>query len=145
MAVDRQGIGLAIMRVGFGVFFIAEGLSKIGWMTDVTILLSRLRGWLEAAGSTPASRWYLERIAIPGVDVFARLVPVGEVLAGAALVVGFYTPLAAFAAFFMALNFQVASGAVFHLGFLTSGYGLPVLGPMFALALGGRRLPLSLR
>ena len=29
MAIDRQGIGLAIMRMCFGVFFIFEGLSKV--------------------------------------------------------------------------------------------------------------------
>jgi hypothetical protein len=39
----------------------------------------------------------------------------------------------------MALNFQIASGAVFRYSFLTSGYGLPVLGSTLALALGGTR------
>ena len=43
----------------------------------------------------------------------------------------------------MALNFQFASGALFKSTFLTSGYGLPVLGSTLALAIGGVRLPLS--
>jgi hypothetical protein len=42
-------------------------------------------------------------------------------------------------AFFMALNFQFASGALFRYSFLTSGYGLPVLGSTLALALSGLR------
>ena len=58
---------------------------------------------------------------------------------------GFWTPLFAFIAFFMALNFQIASGAMFHYSFLSSGYGLPVLGSTLALALGGVRLPWSVR
>jgi hypothetical protein len=62
-----------------------------------------------------------------------------------ALIVGFWTSLVAFIAFFMALNFQIASGALFKYSFLTSGYGLPVLGSTLALALGGVRLPWSIR
>lgn len=50
----------------------------------------------------------------------------------------------AFVAFFMALNFHVASGALFEYGFLTNGYGLPVLGPTFGLGIGGLRLPWSI-
>ena len=67
----------------------------------------------------------------------ARLVPLGELSAGVALIVGFWTPLFALIAFFMALNFQIASGALFRYSFLTSGYGLPVLGSTLALALAG--------
>jgi hypothetical protein len=33
---------------------------------------------------------------------------------------------------------------LFHYRYLTNGYGLPVLGGLLALALGGSRLPLSL-
>jgi hypothetical protein len=39
----------------------------------------------------------------------------------------------------MALNFHVASGALFQYSFLTNGYGLPVLGSTLALALAGSR------
>ena len=59
--------------------------------------------------------------------------------------VGFWTPIFAFVAFFMALNFQFASGALFQYSFLTNRYGLPVLGATLALAIGGVRLPWSIR
>jgi hypothetical protein len=62
-----------------------------------------------------------------------------------ALILGIWTPVFAFIAFFMALNFQLASGALFKYSFLSSGYGLPVLGGTLALTLGGVRLPWSLR
>ena len=71
--------------------------------------------------------------------------PLGEITSGAALVAGIWTPLFAFVAFFMALNFQFASGALFKYSILTSGYGLPVLGSTLALAVGGVRLPWSIR
>jgi uncharacterized membrane protein YphA (DoxX/SURF4 family) len=101
--------------------------------------------WSAAAQPGSVTLWYLHRIAIPGAAVFARLVPLGEFCCGLALIVGLSTPLAAFVAFFMALNFQLASGALFKYSFLTSGYGLPVLGSTLALAIGGVRLPFSLR
>ena len=51
----------------------------------------------------------------------------------------------ALVAVFFAFNFHVAAGTLFHYSFLTNAYGLPVLGGTLALALGGVRLPLSLR
>jgi uncharacterized membrane protein YphA (DoxX/SURF4 family) len=145
MAIDRQGTGLAILRICIGIFFIFEGLGKIRWFADPSALAGQLDGWLHAVPSGSLSQLYLQRIAIPGVAIFARLVPLGEMVSGAALILGFWTPLFAFVAFFMALNFQFASGALFHYSFLTSGYGLPVLGSTLALAVGGVRLPWSIR
>ena len=84
-------------------------------------------------------------MAIPGTAVFARLVPLGEIAAGVALITGVWTSVAAFLAFVMVLNIHVASGALFTYAMLTNGYGLPVLGSALGLAFGGVRLPLSLR
>jgi uncharacterized membrane protein YphA (DoxX/SURF4 family) len=145
MAIDRQGTGLTLLRIFIGVFFIFEGLGKIRWFVDTSQLAGMFSSWWQAAAPGSVSHWYLERIALPGLSVFARLVPLGEITSGLALVFGFWTPFFAFVAFFMALNFQIASGAVFKYSFLTSGYGLPVLGATLALAIGGVRLPWSIR
>lgn len=145
MALDRQATGLAILRVCIGTFFVFEGLGKIRWFVDTSLLASQLAGWLQAVPPESWSHQYLERVAIPGVPYFARLVPLGEVASGLAMVAGFRTPLVALLAFFMALNFQFASGALFSYSVLTSGYGLPVLGSTLALAIGGVRLPWSIR
>lgn len=145
MAIDRQGTGLVIIRVCLGVFFLFEGIGKLGWLMNASILAGRFNGWLADAAAGSASRWYLEHVAIPGTAVFARLVPLGELAAGVALIVGFWTPFAAFLAFFMVMNIHVASGALFKFAFLTNGYGLPVVGPTLGLVFGGVRLPFSLR
>jgi uncharacterized membrane protein YphA (DoxX/SURF4 family) len=79
------------------------------------------------------------------VIVFARLVIFGELATGVSLLLGAYTRYAAIAAFLMVLNIHFASGALFQYRVLTNGYGLPVLGGLLALALGGAALPLSLR
>lgn len=145
MAIDRQGSGLAILRIAIGTFFIFEAFLKIGWLTDPSLLASQFAGWSQSVAPGSISAIYLSRVAIPGVAIFARLVPIGEFVSGLALLLGVWTPLFAFLAFFMALNFQIASGAIFRFSALTSGYALPVLGATLALAIGGVRLPWSLR
>lgn len=143
MALDRTGLGLAIIRITLGVFFLFEGFGKLGWFVDSQPLVRQLTGWQENA--VPAARWYLETVAIPGTPIFARLVPLGELSTALAFILGVWTRPAAALAFLMVLNFHVASSRIFAYSFLTFGYGLPVLGPLVGLALGGGRLPLSLK
>jgi uncharacterized membrane protein YphA (DoxX/SURF4 family) len=145
MAMDRHGTGLSIIRICIGVFLIAEAIGKWRWFADPSILANQLAGWQQGLAAGSLSATYLERLAIPYASVLARLVPLGELSAGVGLVVGFWTPLFALIAFFMALNFQFASGALFKTSFLSSGFGLPVLGSTLGLAIGGVRLPWSVR
>src|ERR1700719_5424405 len=114
MAVDRHGTGLAIIRIALGVVFVALGVTKYRWFLDKSILAGQFEQWLHAAPPGSVSRWYLGHVAMPGLAFFARLVPLGEICSGVALVLGFWTPLVAFIAFFMAVNYQVASGAIFR-------------------------------
>jgi uncharacterized membrane protein YphA (DoxX/SURF4 family) len=139
MAVDRQSAGVAVLRVFLGVFFVFEGLGKIRWLGDPSILAGQLGEWSRAAAPGSISQVYLAKFAVPGAAVFARLVPIGEITCGTALIAGFWTPLFALVAFLMALNFHIASGALFKYGFLTNGYGLPVLGGTLALVFAGGR------
>ena len=132
-------MGLVVVRFALGVFFLFEGIGKIAWFASSDPLMASLKGWLEGAPSL--SRWYLENVAIPGAFVFARLVPLGELGAGGALLLGFRTRVAAVLAFLMVLNFHFASGALFRYGFLTNGYALPVLGGLAGLFVHRGRLP----
>jgi uncharacterized membrane protein YphA (DoxX/SURF4 family) len=144
MAIDRQRTGLVILRIAIGVFFLFEGVGKIRWLTHPSLLAEQLAGWAQSVPGASWSHAYLERIAMPYSSILARLVPLGEITSGVALLAGFWTPFFALVAFFMALNFQFASGALFKYSILTSGYGLPVLGSTLALAVGGVRLPWSI-
>ena len=145
MAMDRQGTGLAIVRICLGLFFLSLGSSKYRWFLDSSILSNQLGNWAGAAAHGSLAHTYLERFAIPGATYFARLVPLGEICCGMALFVGYRTTLFAFIAFAMALNFDFASGMLLSRQVLTNGYGLPVLGSTLGLALGGARLPLGIR
>ncbi len=134
-------MGLLVVRLALGVFFLFEGIGKIGWFADSDLLTETLKGWLSEAPSP--SRWYLERVAIPAAPLFARLVPLGELGFGVALLLGFRIRLAALLAFLMVLNFHFASGALFRYAFLTNGYGLPVLGGLAGLFVNRSRIPWS--
>jgi uncharacterized membrane protein YphA (DoxX/SURF4 family) len=140
--VSPYTAALRVLGVAIGLFFLFNGLDKRTWFLDSTILSERLDGWVENAA--PSVRWYIETLAAPGIPLFARLVPLAELLTGAALIVGFWTRLAAFLALMMVANFDFARG-MFHSGeFLTDGVGFPVVGGLLALTIAGARLPFSL-
>lgn len=139
----RPGWGLTALRLCLGVFFLFEAIGKLGWFASSAVLRSRFAEWVESV--PPLSRAYLQTVAIPGVEVFARLVPLGEFAVAVAFLLGGYTRVAAVMALLMVLNFHFASGILFTYGYLTNGYGLPILGGLLALALGGAALPLSVK
>ena len=143
MAANSQARGLTALRLFLGVFFLFEGIGKIGWLMDPSPLTTQLTGYLESANQW--NRAYLERVCIPGAAVFARLVLFGELATGTSLILGAYARYAAIAAFLMVLNIHFASGLLFQYRFLTNGYGLPVLGGLLALAIGGATLPFSVK
>jgi uncharacterized membrane protein YphA (DoxX/SURF4 family) len=133
--------GLRVLSLLMGAFLIFMGLDKLGWFVDDGFLVGRLQEWRDIAA--PASRWYLEKVAIPGAPVFARLVPLGELSAGTALICGIWVRPAAVVALLMVLNFHFAADILLHYNYLINGFGLPVIGGLLALAIGGGRLPFS--
>jgi uncharacterized membrane protein YphA (DoxX/SURF4 family) len=143
MATSPQARGLRVLSVLLGVFFLFEGIGKIGWLTDPSPLTARLTGYLQNANTW--NRSYLETVCIPWAPVFARLVLFGELATGLALITGVWARYAGAVAFLMVMNIHFASGVLFQYSFLTNGYGLPVVGGLLALAVGASGLPLSLK
>lgn len=135
------GGGLRVLSLIMGLFLIFMGLDKLDWLRGSGFLTARLQEWLEMAG--PASRWYLETVAIPGAPMFARLVPIGELASGTALICGFRVRVAAAVSLFMVLNFHFAADILFHYSYLINAYGPPVIGGLLALIISGSRLPFS--
>ena len=133
--------GLRALSLMMGVFLIFMGIDKVAWLMDDGILTRLLYQWLETA--PPVSRWYLEIVAIPGAPMFARLVLLGELAAGTALICGFRVRVAAAVSLLMVFNFHFAADVLFHYSYLTNPYGLPVMGGLLALAIGSGRLPFS--
>ena len=131
-----QAAALLLLRVLLGVFMLFFGLDKASWLMDATPLANQLSSWLIDA--PPASRWYLERI-IPGAPVFARAVPLGAMLGGVALALGFWTRVAAFGCLVVILSLQLGAGVMFRYAYLMDASGLPLVGSLLALMIGGDR------
>ena len=135
--------GLRALSLLMGVFLLFMGIDKLSWLTDARVLAGRFQEWLETA--PPASRWYLEKLAIPGAPVFARLVPLAEMAAWCRARVR--VPRACGGSdsrCFMVLNFHFASDVLFHYSYLTNGTDSRSRRACMALALGGAGCPLSL-
>jgi uncharacterized membrane protein YphA (DoxX/SURF4 family) len=136
-------VALRVMALGIGIFFVAMGAQKIEWLFDSGPLMQRFERWIPTASST--ALWYLDTLAIPGVEVFARLVPIAEIGAGVALIVGLLTRVTATLALIMVINFHLATSAFFSQDILQDGTGPPLLAGLLALAIGAKDLPLSIR
>ena len=139
---NASAVGLRLLSVVMGIFLISMGYGKLGWAGDSSMLVDQLRAWWGPAPTI--SKWYIDWVAMPGAPLFARLVLLGELATGTALVAGYRPQFAALVALAMVLNFHFAMGLLFTSGYLTNGYALPVVGGLAALAVGARRLPFSL-
>ena len=45
MAIDRTRLGLTILRISIGIFFVFEGLGKIRWLVNSSILAAQFAEW----------------------------------------------------------------------------------------------------
>ena len=87
MAASPQARGLRALSVLLGVFFLFEGISKIGWLMDPSPLTDAAHR-LPRGRPTPGIARYLENVCIPWAPVFARLVLFGELATGLSLITG---------------------------------------------------------
>lgn len=133
---------MRLLTVLLGSFFLFLGIDKLSWFRDTSELSRFFERWLESATAT--NRWYLEHVALPGIEVWTRLVPLGELSVGVALLSAVLPRYAAVVAIFMVLNIQFASGALFRNTALTNANILPLLGGLLVIAMEGRHLPWSL-
>ena len=107
-----------IIRIYLGWLWLSSGIGKLGnpaWVgseagTAVTGFLSR--ALTLATGERPSvSAWYawlIENVFLPNAQIMSYLIPLGEVLVGAALILGLLTGLSAFFGGFMNASFLLA-------------------------------------
>lgn len=99
---------LTVLRLGLGYFWFSAGLAKVlspEWNAG------RIAGFVEHSFSSPGAAWYdtfLRDVVLPNATLFSQLVSWGELLAGAALLLGCLTPLAVIAGIFMNMNYLLA-------------------------------------
>jgi uncharacterized membrane protein YphA (DoxX/SURF4 family) len=101
---------MALIRIGFGAYFVAAAARKIaaGWLVSGDQLTKFNTPKLEAA--TPPYDTFLANVVLPNSDLFARLVVLGESVAGILLALGLLTRLGAAAGAWQVLNYMLAKG-----------------------------------
>jgi uncharacterized membrane protein YphA (DoxX/SURF4 family) len=100
---------LVLLRLQLGVVLLVAGIPKI--TADYT---PRLTQFIENVALERGHAFYqqfIQAVVLPHVGAFASLVAWGEVLAGAALVLGLATRLAAAGTLFLMVNYMFAKGA----------------------------------
>lgn len=117
----------AILRIVVGVFFFAQGMGKIGWLSSSERLLNSLNRYVENTASF-LNRWYLEGVAIPYVDLWSRLIMLGELAIGLSLIFGVLTRYSLPMAILLVINFHFTNGTLFQWGFFRSPYAWLLLG-----------------
>lgn len=125
---------LTVLRICLGVFLTAKGLDKLSFLLDSSSLTDRLIRWSQDRESLALSRWYAEAL-IPAAPLFARLVLLGELGGGLALIAGYRTPVVAALCALMIVNFHLATGSLPTAEFLTDGGGFFVVATLVVVAL----------
>ncbi|MDR6121656.1 thiosulfate dehydrogenase [quinone] large subunit [Bacillus sp. SLBN-46] len=131
---------LVVFRLYLGYTFLTAGFHKLTGGFDAS-------GFLKGAIANPVKgpegnilySWYvsfLNGVALPNVDIFNTIVPVGEFLIGLGLILGTLTTAAAFFALVMNFSFMFAGtvssnpqdiflgGIILFSGFNAGRYGL---------------------
>ena len=139
--VGPTAMALRIVTLGLGIFFLAMSYNKLAWFGEPSQLTQRLERWLPDAA--PYARVYLQALAIPGAELFARIVPIAELLTALSMLTGLYMRIAAAAALFMILNFHTATSSFSSADFLGDATGPPMFAALIAVIVAGRGLPLS--
>jgi len=102
--------GLSIIRIAFGIYFLVSAGRKTaeGWLASSDALMGFVNRQLE--GSTPPYDAFLTGIVLPNADAFAKLVVVGEWVAGLSLALGLFTRRGAITGMWLVLNYMLAKG-----------------------------------
>jgi uncharacterized membrane protein YphA (DoxX/SURF4 family) len=123
---------IGFLRIVVGIYFLVHGLNRIEWFRTSEIL----REELHACSSTPypAAQWVQKRVVLPYIEIWARLVPAGELLVGAALIVGLLSRTALILSIAMTLLYHTATGKIFTPLFVSDAAGMLLLALLTMLA-----------
>jgi uncharacterized membrane protein YphA (DoxX/SURF4 family) len=102
--------GLALTRIGFGIYFIVSALNKTtaGWLNDSGPLVQSVSR--ASPGSEAFYRPFLEGVVLPNASLFAQMVALGEWVAGLSLALGLFTRAGAVVGLTLVANFMLMKG-----------------------------------
>jgi len=122
---------IAFLRIVVGIFFLGQGLNKLDWYTSSEFLRTSLDRYSLNAPSITI--WYQSHVAYPGIEAWSRMIPTGEMLIGAALLLGLLTRPTLMIAIVLVVNYHLTSGSLFSYTFVTNPFALLLLSNLFVL------------
>jgi uncharacterized membrane protein YphA (DoxX/SURF4 family) len=128
-------VPIVMLRLAVALFFLYLGYTKIqsGWLTNSGSLQKSLLSLEQSA--PPSSKWYIEHVGEPGVDLGSKLIALGETALGISLFLGLLVRLSTFIGMLTVLNFHFTSGALFSISILGNPYAILVIVPLLVLFL----------
>ena len=112
MVLD-PGRALAILRIAFGGYFLAQGVNKIqgGWLTSADPMVRTfIAPAIERNTAEGFYRPFLENVVQPNGALFSQLVALGEVAVGISLLLGLLVRPSCIVAMFLNLNYMLMKG-----------------------------------
>jgi thiosulfate dehydrogenase [quinone] large subunit len=122
---------IAFLRIVVGLFFLAQGINKLDWYKSSEFLRTSLDRYAQNAPSF--TLWYQNHVAYPGIEVWSRMIPTGEMVIGIALMLGLLTRPTLIMALVLVLNYHVTNGTIFSTGLIYNPYGLLLLSNLIVL------------
>jgi uncharacterized membrane protein YphA (DoxX/SURF4 family) len=109
---------LALVRIAFGGYFLAQAVSKIqgGWLGSADPLLRFIGPSLERNTVEGFYRPFLENVVVPNAPLFSQLVAIGEFSVGLSLLLGLLTRPSMVVAIFLNLNYMLQKGLANNAG-----------------------------
>jgi thiosulfate dehydrogenase [quinone] large subunit len=101
---------IALLRLYVGYYLLYQGSRKYQRDFPHGDWIGRQIGDLATVGIYPWYRTFLSEYVVPNREIFGYLVMSGEVLAGAALLLGVLTRFSALIALFMLINYYLGPG-----------------------------------
>ncbi|HTX19791.1 MAG TPA: DoxX family membrane protein [Bacteroidota bacterium] len=122
---------IAFLRIVVGLFFVGQGINKLDWYPSSEFLKTSLDRY--AQNAPPLTVWYQNHVAYPGIEVWTRMIPTGEMLIGIALVLGLLTLPTLIIALALVINYHLANGALFSNHLISDPFGLLLIANLIVL------------
>ncbi len=126
---------LLILRLALGALILNGGLEKYneGWLSNAEPLHASLNNFHQHAGSYQLQ--YLDAVALPYVQLWSKLICVGELALGVSLLLGLLVRLSTLVGMLYVLNLYAANGSLFSLKFFGSPWSALFFATLLALFL----------
>lgn len=124
---------ILILRLAVGIFFLYLGYTKIqsGWLLSSERLEKSLTNFEQNAPAV--SKWYIAHVGKPGVNLWSKLIALGETALGVSLILGFLVRLSTLVGIIMVFNFHLANGTLFSLSFFGNPWASLVITTLLVL------------